>query len=105
MPVMISVAPQLWHLRLSMIFSGLGINWGWGMGSSCFRRERYRALSHRRLAYNVKASSSSSCTAEYNHARQGSRRHWQSLKSHYKARLMRGERWQPYLAGGCLGDG
>jgi hypothetical protein len=25
-----------------MIFSGLGINWGWGMGSSCFRRERYR---------------------------------------------------------------
>ena len=35
---------------LSMIFSGLGINWGWGMGSSCFRRERYRALSHRRLA-------------------------------------------------------
>src|SRR6476646_11750790 len=51
MPVMISVAPQFWHLRLSMIFSGLGINWGWGMGSSCFRRERYRALSHRRLAY------------------------------------------------------
>jgi hypothetical protein len=42
MPVIISVAPQFWHLRLSMIFSGLGINWGWGMGSSCFRRERYR---------------------------------------------------------------
>ena len=45
MPVIIIVAPQFWHLRLSMIFSGLGINWGWGMGSSCFRRERYRALS------------------------------------------------------------
>src|SRR4029078_3766993 len=50
MPVIIIVAPQFWHLRLSMIFSGLGINWGWGMGSSCFRRERYRALSHRRRA-------------------------------------------------------
>ena len=51
MPVIIILAPQFWHLgRLSMILSGLGINWGWGMGSSCFRRERYRALSHRRLA-------------------------------------------------------
>ena len=39
MPVIIILAPQFWHLgRLSMIFSGLGINWGWGMGSSCFRR-------------------------------------------------------------------
>jgi len=55
MPVMISVAPQFWHLRLSMIFSGLGINWGWGMGSSCFRRERYRALSHRRLAHRAES--------------------------------------------------
>jgi hypothetical protein len=45
MPVIIIVVPQFWHLRLSMIFSGLGINWDWGMGSSCFRRERYRALS------------------------------------------------------------
>jgi hypothetical protein len=25
-----SVAPQFWHVRLSMIFSGLGINWGLG---------------------------------------------------------------------------
>src|SRR6476660_6747967 len=55
MPVMVSVAPQFWHLRLSMIFSGLGINWGWGMGSSCFRRERYRALSHRRLAHRAES--------------------------------------------------
>jgi hypothetical protein len=31
MPVIIIVVPQFWHLRLSMIFSGLGINWGWGM--------------------------------------------------------------------------
>jgi len=43
MPVIIILAPQFWHLgRLSMSFSGLGTNWGWGMGSSCFRRERYR---------------------------------------------------------------
>jgi hypothetical protein len=35
MPLIIILAPQFWHLgRLSMIFSGLGINWGWGMGSS-----------------------------------------------------------------------
>ncbi|MGC1609762.1 MAG: hypothetical protein WA801_09090 [Pseudolabrys sp.] len=27
MPVIIILAPQFWHLRLSMIFSGLGINW------------------------------------------------------------------------------
>ena len=55
MPVIIIVAPQFWHLRLSMIFSGLGINWGWGMGSSCFRRERYRALSHRRAWHGAES--------------------------------------------------
>jgi hypothetical protein len=36
MQVIIIVVPQFWHLRLPMIFSGLGINWGWGIGSSCF---------------------------------------------------------------------
>src|SRR4029450_13016761 len=46
MPLIIILAPQFWHLGRAFrwIFSGRGINWGWTMGSSCFRPERSRAL-------------------------------------------------------------